>query len=212
MFAAVLSDAERARASQFHFARDRFRFVLGHGLLRTLAARDLNRSPSALQFAKGPAGKPFVENVNADYSINLSHSGDWVLVATGRVPNLGVDVEQHEANVDQASLACSVFSAWECQQFRSMPSSLQTSLFFDLWTHKEAVIKADGRGIGMGLDRFDVEFRPGHQPHVRHLDGDAAHQWTLRPIPLVPDYSAAVACRATPQSVSAYQLHPPSSR
>lgn len=211
-FDRLLSDAERTRASQLRFAHDRSLFVLGHGLLRLLAARDLDRVPSAIQFEDGPAGKPFVADVEADYDINLSHSGNWVLVATGHVPNLGVDVERHNADVDPSALASSVFSEWEREQLRAMPSSLQTSLFFDLWTRKEAVIKGDGRGVGMGLDRFDVEFRPDHPPRVRHIDGDTAHRWTLRPISLAPGYSAAVACRATPRSLSLYRIHPPSSR
>jgi 4'-phosphopantetheinyl transferase len=40
----------------------------------------------------------------------------------------------------------------------SLPADAQLDRFFDLWTLKEALIKADGGGLSIPLDRFSFSF------------------------------------------------------
>ncbi len=52
--------------------------------------------------------------------------------------------------------------------------------FLECWTRKEALIKAQGGGVWLGLDRFVVAF--GTEPaRVVRIDGhpDAASRWSL---------------------------------
>ncbi len=48
--APLLSADERARAERFRFPRDRDRFIVSRGTLRTLLGRYLNTSPDRIQF------------------------------------------------------------------------------------------------------------------------------------------------------------------
>ena len=70
--------------------------------------------------------------------------------------------------------------------------------FYRVWSRKEAVIKADGRGVSIGLDRFDVS--AGDPPALLHArwDGaapDEAARWSLRSLDAGPGYAAALAVR-----------------
>ncbi len=209
-FWGLLSDEERTRAHRFRSTPDRTRFILGRGALRVLASHYLGRPPESLSIRQEAMGKPRIETQPQDgaFGINLSHSGNWILVAAGGMLDLGIDVEQHEDEIDVAELMPSVFSPWEQRTLLSLPSEMHRSSFFDIWTRKEAVIKADGAGVSFGLSRFDVEFRPDRAATVRRIEGESPDTWTLHALPLAPGYSAAVACRVPNATVT---LDPPSS-
>ena len=60
--------------------------------MQTLVEEKLGISPQALVLEKNENGKPTVQGHPAFY-FNLSHAGDYVVLAHGDVP-LGVDIEQ----------------------------------------------------------------------------------------------------------------------
>jgi hypothetical protein len=92
-FRDLLSSEERAKADAFHFEADRHRAIVGRGLLRHLLGKCLNRPPDALQIFAGLNGKPeLVPALDATpVAFNISHSGDWVLVALAQQRAVGVD-------------------------------------------------------------------------------------------------------------------------
>lgn len=87
-------------------------------------------------------GRPLLSDHPFDF--NISHSGEMiaVVIGTGKV---GVDIEQHR-NVDIA-LFNRQFSENEWQSIHQ--SKQPYKRFFELWTIKEAAIKADGRGVSI---------------------------------------------------------------
>jgi hypothetical protein len=57
-----------------------------------------------LRFLYGPHGKPSLEGTTAEaaaFSFNVSHSGDFALVAIAGAGSLGVDVEAHREVEDR---------------------------------------------------------------------------------------------------------------
>src|SRR5262245_31643896 len=86
--AEVLSEDERARAARFHFARDRRRFVVGRGWLRTILASYLEIAPRDVRLQYGEFGKPCLSNPT-DLRFNLSHSDERVLCAVTRGHKIG---------------------------------------------------------------------------------------------------------------------------
>src|SRR5579883_1567651 len=54
----LLSDDERARADRFRFERDRRRFIVARGILRSLLARYTNRPAAHIEFSYSTKGKP----------------------------------------------------------------------------------------------------------------------------------------------------------
>lgn len=87
-------------------------------------------------------GRPLLSNHPFDF--NISHSGDMIAVVIG-TSKVGVDIEQHR-KVDIA-LFNRQFSEKEWQSIHQ--STHPQKRFFELWTIKEAAIKADGRGVSI---------------------------------------------------------------
>ena len=90
--------------------------------------------------------RPYVDK---DIDFNLAHSGEYVICAITEVGRVGVDIEQVR-NVD-------------LQHFKSILTANQrqavtanSSLFFEFWTQKESVIKANGRGMYLPLDQIET--------------------------------------------------------
>src|SRR3954467_10915815 len=80
LFEPLLSPDERDRALKFRFARDRSRYVVARGLLRTLLGERLGIDPERVVFAYGEYGKPCLAG-DTDLRFNLTHSDDVVAVA-----------------------------------------------------------------------------------------------------------------------------------
>jgi 4'-phosphopantetheinyl transferase len=160
--ARVLSEGELDRANRFHRARDRERFVAAHAETRRLLAILSGTEAAALEFTTMTHGKPFIANPSAArrWMFNLSHSGDFALLAAAPGASLGVDIEEKRDIADLDGVAERFFSAAE----RAMLASADeppADVFFAIWTRKEAVIKALGYGLHMPLAGFDV-CEPGH--------------------------------------------------
>lgn len=219
-----MSEEERARADRYRFAEDQQRCVIGRAALRMMAGAAGDIAPEAVQLSVGEKGRPeLAGDVFSAFGVNVSHSGDWVLCASGPTRSMGVDVEQRRDNINVMDLAASVFSDWERDALAEYAPEQRQHLFFDIWSRKEAFIKADGRGVTFGLDRFDVEFRPEHDapagPRIRRIDDtpDPPH-WHLRPIDLDPQHAAALAVWRDPDRdpkaseappVTAHAVRPP---
>jgi 4'-phosphopantetheinyl transferase len=197
---ATLCDAERARADRFRFPADRDRFVASHVALRAILASYLEAAPAALAFGESAHGKPFVEAPDAGRALrfSLSHSGDVALVAVGLEREVGVDVERVRALDDLEGFAARYFSVAERDALARVPSVERPRAFFEIWTLKEAYLKACGEGLTRALDAFDVTVGSA-SPRlvaVRDRPGDEA-RWTLKQLFPYAGHVGALAATGT---------------
>jgi 4'-phosphopantetheinyl transferase len=196
----LLSAEERQRAERFHFERHRRRFIIGRGLVRSLLGRYLNTAPAKLIFGYGPQGKPALEDNFAESGLhfNVTHSEDLALVAVTRLGDVGVDVEKVRWLADFDELVSRFFSPREAAVFRDLSEEEKSGAFFNLWTRKEAWLKATGEGIAHSLNRVEVSFLPGEParlitlPDNLELGGD----WSLCELAPAGGFAAAVAIRS----------------
>lgn len=199
-----LSSDEQARADRFHFERDRRRYIVGRGALRSILSGYLNADPHRLQFRYGHNGKPAL--ISNALQFNVAHSRGLALVAVTPQQEVGVDVEYMRPVLDADQLAERFFSARESAALRSLPAHERHAAFFTCWTRKEAYIKAIGEGLSQPLDQFDVSLAPGEPPHFLSIRGDRAEaqHWSL--FSLAPDenYAAAIAVRECGWQVSCW--------
>ena len=82
----------KSRVLAFRRREPAYTSIVAGLLLQTLVEEKLGISPQALALEKNENGKPTVQGHPAFY-FNLSHAGDYVVLAHGDVP-LGVDIEQ----------------------------------------------------------------------------------------------------------------------
>ncbi|AWA98045.1 hypothetical protein CU052_00905 [Vibrio harveyi] len=154
---AQISSQEKEIADRFHFRRDYNSFVVAHSLKRQLLSAIIGVEPSMLFFGKNSYGKPvLIPPQSMDIQFNLSHTNGLVVVSVAYQTKIGVDVEQVDSKIDTYSLACSYFAKQEIALLKSLPDDQKRDGFFQLWTLKEAFVKADGRGLSTRLDGFHV--------------------------------------------------------
>ncbi len=192
----LLSADEQARADRFHFDRDRRRYTVARGELRSILGRYLDVPPARLTFDYGPHGKPrlLLTTDQIPLQFNVAHSHELALCAIARSREVGIDVEYTQRRVlDMDQLAARFFSANENATYRAIPAPERRAAFFRCWTRKEAFIKAIGEGLSYPLDRFDVNL--DEPAAIRSIDGlpGAAAAWLLFHLEPAADYVGAVA-------------------
>ncbi len=192
---AVLHADERQRAERFRFERDRHRFIVGRGLLRTLLSRYLRLRPEQIELAYNAYGKPeIVQTGNQTaLSFNLSHSQDLALFAIAQDRHVGVDLEYVRADLADEQIAVRFFAPAEVEALRALPASQRVPAFFRCWTRKEAFIKARGEGLSLPLDQFQVSLEPDAAVLLHTADPTEAQRWRLEPLEPAPGYTAAIA-------------------
>jgi 4'-phosphopantetheinyl transferase len=181
--AALLSDAERVRASRFVFDHDRRRFIVGRARLRQLLGIRLDVRPDAIGLAYGERGKPALAPPLADSGVrfNASHCEDVAVCAFTQGREVGIDVEAVRVLPDADAVAAYVFSRREREAYRALDPRDKPLGFFNCWTRKEAFIKALGDGLYHPLDRFDVSLTPGEPARILRVGRTAGDRcrWTL---------------------------------
>ena len=189
----ALSAGESRRAARFRFPADRDRFIVAHGSLRDVLARYLNCRPGHLNFSTNEYGKPALKE--HDLEFNLSHSGDFALVAVTRNHNIGVDVERIRADMHLERLAERFFSPSEVSELAALPPEQKVLGFFNCWTRKEAYIKAQGLGLSLPLYSFDVSLTPLEPVLIRATRPDhrEAGRWSLLSLEVDPGFAGALA-------------------
>ena len=196
----TLSPDEIARASRFHFAKDKNHYVAGRGLLRELLGRYLGEAPAGLEFSYGEHGKPALAGAHAasGLSFNLSHSAGLAVYTFARARNLGIDVERIKPDFVSEDIARRYFSTREVNDLLSLPPEQRAEAFFHCWTRKESYLKARGAGLQIPLDSFSVSLLPG-QP--AEFLGGVDRCWNLAPFVPAEDYAAAVVFDGAPSPV-----------
>lgn len=198
----LLSADERARAARFRRETDRHRFVAAHGGLRQLLGGYLSRPPAALGFVLGEFGKPALAEADGGRVLlfNLSHAGDWILIALAAGQAVGVDVEPIRPDLDFLPIARTQFSPEEIAALAAEAPGAQVNAFFRCWTRKEAYLKARGQGLAYSLREFSVAFGAQARPELRWVadDPSAAERWTVLECAPAADYAGAVVVEGAP--------------
>ncbi len=133
---------------------------------------------------RGPNGKPYLPPPHEHVGFNPSDSGGWFLIGVVDGTQIGVDLELRQPRPKAMAIAQRHFPPAEVDWLAAQDDL--DHAFLRLWTLKEALFKAIGRGLGYGLG--NACFQPGTDGRLTlaNLDGDAApaSRWTCRELDL----------------------------
>ncbi|MBF0589352.1 MAG: 4'-phosphopantetheinyl transferase superfamily protein [Magnetococcales bacterium] len=149
----MLDRHERRRAERLINPRDGRRFTLSHALLRLVLAHHTGLDPAAIIYRRTQHGKPYLAGGPA---FNMSHSGAGVLMAVGPADPIGIDVERPRPMADRDGVVDRFFSEQEQRAYDATPVEDRHVAFFNIWTRKEAYLKAFGHGLRWPLEAFSV--------------------------------------------------------
>ena len=164
---ALLSHEERERAARFRFDEHRHQFCVAHALVRSSLSRYAGVEPGAWRFAVGERGRPEIVPAPGvpPLRFNLTHARGLCACAIALTRDVGVDVEDTTRRADIDAIAQRYFAPSERRDLARPEAG--RSRFFELWTLKEAYLKARGLGIAAALEKVAFELEPGAPIRVR---------------------------------------------
>jgi len=145
MASGLLQPSERERAARFRFEPDRASYVLAHALWRIALSHCLGVDVPTVPLHSTPAGQPCLPGT--PLATSLSHSGTAVLIGVGCVAALGVDIERSPPRTALAALIPTLCTPGEAALLRALPAPALEPALLQLWTRKEALLKAFGIGL-----------------------------------------------------------------
>lgn len=166
----VLSATEFDRFRSYRVVRRRNSLVVSRIFLRVLIDHCFGKLGSDWRLEPQPTGQPRLVSASGPvaYHISLSHTDGLVGCVISRTGPLGCDVEF--VADDRPKIVREHFAAEEVAQYIALAGKARRQRFYELWTLKEALLKADGRGLTVPLSSFWFEFadhEAGGDPSLR---------------------------------------------
>ncbi|XP_053543401.1 L-aminoadipate-semialdehyde dehydrogenase-phosphopantetheinyl transferase [Ictalurus punctatus] len=202
---------ERDRVGQFMFAKDAKAAMAGRLLIRKLVCVKMGLPWDGFRLDRTPRGKPYLAHPSsgsgsAPWSFNISHQGDFAVLAAERGRQVGVDVMKttrpgSSSVQDFFHVMKRQFTDFEWCTITSAQSDWdQLHLFYRHWALKESFIKAIGSGLGFNLQRVEFHILPNQMQEGRvfcqtkmHLDEEEDEDWTFEECLLDEHHHVAVA-------------------
>lgn len=145
-FAGFLTPEETERSRRFRHSGNRESYILVHGLLREILGGHLGIKPASVQIGYNSFGRPFLTGYPGNIFFNLSHSSGLSVLAFDPLNEIGVDTEYMDADFEYDDIVNMFFSGDEKSYIRETGEESR-SRFYEIWTRKEAFLKALGIGI-----------------------------------------------------------------
>lgn len=163
-------------------------------------------SIQAIAIGHGPHGKPHALHPGSPH-FSISHTGGSILLAFALAQELGVDIERMTRERPVITLAERFFTSAEAAALTALPAAECLRAFAAVWTCKEAVLKAIGRGLAFGLDRLEFTLDSSGEPRcLRHIAEEAGQvaEWQIQRLQPAPGHVAALAWRGAPRTVHCF--------
>lgn len=181
---ALLTQDELVKAGRFIHRHDSDRYIISRAAVRLIMGRYLNIRPSLIEIERGENKKPYIKNSLLFY--NLSHSGDWIVLAISDSA-IGIDTEPVNNSFDFNDIIKDYFSPGESCFINEEKSAER---FFLLWTRKEALTKATGKGLDEDLKLIpSLDGRHYLERNILSLPNN----WTVTSFILHNEYFASAA-------------------
>jgi len=192
---AVLSDGERERAARFIFEQDEARFIACRASLRLILARYTGIPPSKIIFRYEPRGKPALSGIPG-WQFNVSHSRNQAAIAVTRFDPVGIDLEIIDPLFPRHEVVEEILAPDELRDLNALDPNEQTAYFFQLWTLKEALLKAVGGGFSLDPREIRIRLDQSRNPEIVSAPPDFVHA-TLHRFTLEPRFASALAVLAS---------------
>ena len=144
--APVLTGEEAARVARLVDKSLQKRLTVWLETRKRLLGILLGIDAAHVSIAHNAEGRPFLP-AHPGHHISLSDSGNWGAVAVSHTRPVGIDVEPIRA-MEWAPMLSMISEAEEASEIRHAAGEAAVPLaFFRCWAAKEAVLKAEGRGM-----------------------------------------------------------------
>lgn len=148
-----LAFLDEEKLSQFNMTTNESRkksLLISHGFLKETVSEEYDIDKKDLVFSVTESGKPFCKS-HGDIHFSISHSGDYFAVAISE-KEVGIDIQILKNPDDKliGRVCC------ENEKLFVNASENKEKAFTEIWTKKEAYLKALGTGIDRELKTVDT--------------------------------------------------------
>jgi len=177
----LLPEEELEKLRRFRFVTHKRRYLVGRALIRTILSRCTGLVPKDLVFSREEHGRPYLlhSGKSPPPQFSISYTDGLVGVALTLESRVGIDVENTRREIDCLAIAESYFSPDEHKELTLLSEPQLKERFFELWTLKEAYVKAHGSGLHIPLDevRFHLREKKKEQSKATSMVTDDERQW-----------------------------------
>lgn len=154
--ASVLSPAERDRAESFRFRADALRWISYRSSMRAILGECLGLPPAEVPILISETGKPLLDVPHQNLHFSLSHTNHLAILALSNKGPVGVDLESLDRAADLLECETAFCHPLEIAALPKETNARQDRLL-QLWTMKEAVLKAVGTGFLVPPESVRIE-------------------------------------------------------
>lgn len=199
---------EQARWQRYRFDKDKHQFLISRAMVRMiLSAYAPQIAPSDWQFDKNQYGKPQISaklqaQLPQPIYFNLSHCTGCIALLVSHSAHSGIDVERSEKqsrNLDELAQYC--FHEQEISQYQALEQHQKAQRFYQIWTLKEAYIKALGTGLATEPNSFAFEMQANQVTEFRQTANDHFNHWQFEQRSLTAHIELAIAIAEQPQNL-----------
>ena len=153
-----LDSDELHRFHRYQTNEGRRQFALCRSALRASLVNTLGCNNEDLRFSDSRQSKPVatVSGKLIQHEFNVSHSHRHALIALSAKGKVGIDVEERVVRHDMDGEIAEVFSPLERETLSNTSGENKVQMFFRLWTIKESLIKAIGKGFRLDTSTFTI--------------------------------------------------------
>jgi 4'-phosphopantetheinyl transferase len=198
--ARLLDREEMSRYERYHFQEDKDLYLLSHAMLRVMLSQWAPVDPRDWQFSRSEHGKPAISHPVEYQSLqfNISHTRGLAACAICTPFTVGIDVEYSKRQLSLLPVARRFFASDEIKYLEAASDEELRYAFFEIWTLKEAYLKACGIGLfAESLQDFAmvVEDRDSAKIRFKNSISDSGRSWQFYRYRPDPDYLLALAVR-----------------
>lgn len=209
-YRALVPVEELARCERYAFSEDRRQCLTARALVRTALSHYVNIPPNAWVFGSNRYGKPkILAPSNCCLKFNASHTVGVVVCAITASDDIGVDVEATAGEHVDLSIAKQFCSAQDWRLLEDAPEHKRGFLFVQLWTLKEALVKAIGGGLSIPLEDFGFAIHEGLPPQVSFEDLALGNRrdWQFARVRLRSRYQMSIAVKRKPEAPLSIRMY-----
>jgi 4'-phosphopantetheinyl transferase len=194
----VLTSEEYSERSGITSVRVRTQRFVSRMVLREACGLVCGIAPQDVRFAYNEHGKPRLDHparlspvIEGACHFNLSHTDDLIAFGASTAGPLGIDIERVAARPGIAQIARRFFHPQEFAYATALGQPVCERRFFEVWTRKEALLKALGTGLATDLRRIAVPL-----PGGEHRYTGVAGAFEVLDVPMPEGYAGAIAYTA----------------
>jgi len=201
-----LDEHEQQRLARMSKPYLQQQYLVSHAMVRSVLADMSDQLPQHVQFEALQQGKPMMVPVKGQPMLHfsLAHSHGLAAVAVSQNGPVGLDIEHLKRKVSSLAVAKRFFSKKEYLDITSHTQEKQQYRLLQYWTLKEALVKAEGWGISVGIDCLEFDLDTGTRPLLTVLDSRIVprERWEFGQFNLLDEYLLAIAAYPSPQNPS----------